>query len=88
MDQAIQERPVIAMDAVDSSQINAIGFDAATGTLAIQFVAHGDKPGSVYHYDNFTSELFAEFKGAESIGSHFYKHVKPFADKFPYRKIS
>ena len=37
MDQAIQERTVIAMDAVDSSQINAIGYDAATKTISIQF---------------------------------------------------
>lgn len=29
----------------------------------------------------------AAFKGAESIGSYFYKHIKPFADKFPYTRV-
>lgn len=77
----------ITMDSVESSQIAAIGYHAETQTLAIQFAAKGDKPGSVYHYSNFTSEDFAAFKGAESIGSHFYKHVKPAKDKYPYVKV-
>lgn len=76
----------ITMTAVESSQIAAIGHDAATNTLAIQF-ASKIGPGSVYHYRNFTADLFAAFAGAESIGSHFGKHIKPFGDKFPFVKI-
>ncbi len=87
MNLALQEIPLaIALMPVESSQIAAIGHDAATSTLAIQFKNKAGA-GSVYHYQNFTAELFAAFAGAESIGSHFGKHIKPFAEKFPFTKI-
>jgi hypothetical protein len=77
----------IAMDSVESSQIHSIGHDAATNTLAIRFKGKEGEPTSLYHYSSFTAEDFAAFKGAESIGSHFYKNIKPFKDKYPYEKI-
>lgn len=77
----------ITMDSIESSQIEAIGHDAETQTLAIQFKAKGDKSGSMYHYSNVTAEDWAAFRAAESIGSHFYKFIKPFPDKYPYEKI-
>ena len=88
MNVALQARPAlhIPMMPVESSQIAAIGHDAATSTLAIQFKSKSG-PGSVYHYQNFTADLFAAFAGAESIGSHFGKHIKPFGDKYPFQKI-
>jgi hypothetical protein len=76
----------IALDSVESSQLNAIGYDAETQTLAIQFKSKTGV-GSTYQYSNFTPEDFAAFKGAESIGSHFYKHIKPFPEKYPYIRI-
>lgn len=76
----------IAMDSVESSRLHAIGYDAATQTLAIQFKAKAG-PGSVYHYSNVTPDDFAALKGAESVGSHFHKHIKPFKEKFPFVKI-
>lgn len=76
----------ITMDSVESSQIEAIGYDAESQTLAIQFKGKAG-PGSVYHYSNFTTEDFAALKNSESIGSHFYKNIKPFADKYPYERI-
>lgn len=77
----------IQMDAVDSSQIHSIGHDAASSTLAIRFKDKDGAPTSLYHYRNVTADDFAAFRGAESIGSHFYKHIKPFADKYPYVKV-
>lgn len=85
--EAAVEAPSIPLTAVSSSQIEALGHDPATNTLAIQFKGKGDKPGSIYHYANVTPDLFEAFKGAKSIGSHFYAHIKPHADKFPYRRI-
>lgn len=76
----------IAMDSVESSQILAIGYDAESQTLAIQFKSKTGI-GSVYHYDNVTADDFSAFRDAESIGSHFYKHIKPFPEKFPYTRI-
>ncbi len=77
----------IAMQPVESSQIAAIGHDPETNTLAIQFAAKSGT-GSVYHYSGFTAEDFAAFSGSESIGAHFGKHIKPFAEKYPYTKIT
>lgn len=86
MEHQINQPPSITMDSVESSQIAAIGHDAASNTLAIQFAGKAG-PGSLYHYQNVDAATFAAFKGAESVGSHFYKHIKPFADKFPYVKV-
>ena len=61
----------IAMQPVKSSQIQAIGHDTASNTLAVQF-----NSGSVYHYPNFTPDQFKAFSGAESIGKHFGANVK------------
>ncbi|WP_213308261.1 KTSC domain-containing protein [Paraburkholderia sacchari] len=81
--------PTIALERVESSQIHSIGHDPETNTLAIRFLAKrgGDEPGSLYHYANFTAEDFEAFSNAESIGSHFGKHIKVFDKKYPYRKV-
>ncbi len=76
--------PVIAMHTVESSQIHSIGHDADSDTLAIRFKNKAGDPTSLYHYSNVPADVFAEFKGAESIGSHFYKHIKPHDTKYPY----
>jgi len=79
--------PVIAIAPVESSQLFGIGHDPVTNTLAIQFKSKTGA-GSIYHYDNFTSEQFAEFKSAESLGSHFKRVIKPATDAHPYRKVA
>jgi hypothetical protein len=76
---------------VDSSQIHSIGHDPATNTLAICFkrgtgAARG--PGSVYHYQNFSTDEFEAFKAADSIGKHFGGFIKPFPEKYPYHKVA
>lgn len=79
--------PVITMAPVSSSQIAAIGHDPVTNTMAIQFKSKTGT-GSVYHYSNVDAKAFNAFKTAESIGSHFGKHIKPHADKHPFVKVS
>lgn len=76
----------IKLNAVNSSQIMAIGHDAESNTMAVQF-KHGDQPGPVYHYSNVTPEFFADFAKAESIGSFFYKWIKPKPDVYPFVKV-
>ena len=73
----------IALTPVKSSKLHAIGHDAASQTLAIQFFAKG-APGNVYHYANFTAQEFTAFAGAESVGKHFIAHIQPHKDKHPY----
>lgn len=80
--------PIIALQDVDSSQINAVGYDPETQTLAIQFKGWKGELGATYHYTNVTAEDFAAFKGAESLGRHFGRHIKPFPEKFPYTKVA
>lgn len=80
--------PVITMQDVKSSQIHSIGHDPETNTLAIRFLDWKTKgPSSLYHYQNFTAADFEAFSGAESIGSHFGKHIKPYDKKHPYTKV-
>ena len=66
--------PVISLTGVKSSQVKEIGYDAATKTLAVTFTRG---KGAVYHYPGVTQEAFDAFKNAESIGTHFGKHIKP-----------
>ena len=76
------------MHPVKSSQIAAIGHHPETNTLIVQFPARKDgSAGSVYHYENFDAAAFEAFKNAESIGSHFGKHIKPNTEKHPFMKI-
>lgn len=74
----------IAMDSVESSQIHSIGYDSADQKLAIRFKNKVGAPTSLYHYRKVTPENFEALRDAESIGSHFYKHIKPFPERFPY----
>jgi len=80
--------PNIALHDVESSQINAIGYDPETLVLAIQFKGWKGEVGSTYHYANVTAADFEAFKNADSIGRHFGQHIKPFTDKFPYTKVA
>lgn len=77
----------ISMTPVESSQIHSIGHDSVTNTLAIRFKSKGE-PSSLYHYSNVTADDFASFLGAESVGSHFYKHIKPDTERYPYQRIN
>jgi hypothetical protein len=80
--------PNITMQPVESSQIHSIGHDAETNTLAIRFkdrVTGG--PTSLYVYRNFCADDFKAFREAESIGSHFYKHIKADPIRYPYTRI-
>lgn len=78
--------PQITLQPVQSSQIAAIGHCPATETLAVQFFRKG-APADVYHYANVTATEYAAFAGAESVGKHFYAHIKPHADKHPYTNM-
>jgi hypothetical protein len=71
----------IPMQPVQSSQIAAIGHDAGSGTLRVQF--HGS--GATYDYDGVTPGTFAAFQQSESKGKFFGAHVK---GKFTYRRLA
>lgn len=66
----------IATNAVESSQLAAIGYDPASHTLQVDFK---DNPNTVYQYPNVSPGFAAEFEAAESKGSFFYARVKGLA---------
>lgn len=70
----------IPMRPVESNQVKAIGYDEATKTLAVTFTRGA---GAIYHYPNVEPDLYAEFIGAESIGTFFGKHIKA----LPFKKF-
>lgn len=70
----------IPMNHVTSNQVKAIGYDESTKTLAVSFTRG---TGAIYHYPNVEPELYAEFVGAESIGTFFGKHIKA----LPFKKF-
>jgi hypothetical protein len=59
------------MTPVKSESIAKIGYDAAAKRLSVQF-----KNGGVYHYAGIGPEQHAKLMAADSIGTHFQKHVR------------
>lgn len=65
---------------VKSSNIDSVGYDAATQTMGIKF-----KGGAVHHYSNVPQSLHDELVGAKSVGGHFHKAVR---GKFPSAQVN
>ena len=72
----------IDMQPVKSSQIDSVGYDPATKTLAVKFLT-----GGIYHYANVEPEAFDALKSADSIGKHFGQHIRGNSDKYPHTKV-
>lgn len=68
------------MQSVTSSQVESVGYDAASKTLAVKF-----KNGGEYQYDGPPPELYDSMLKAESIGKFLGAHVK---GKFTFRKVA
>lgn len=90
MNEPIKPRSAIQLQQVKSSQIFAIGYDADTNTLAIQFAGRREAGsiGATYHYANVTPEQWEAFRNAESKGSWFGANLKHNAAAHPYVKVT
>lgn len=64
--------PTIPTSKVESSNIAAIGYDADSKTLQVDF-----KTGKRYQYQNVPPETFAEFQAADSVGKYFAANIRP-----------
>lgn len=60
------------MKPVTSSNISAIGFEAASALLHVQFTN-----GRTYEYQGVAAELFERFEAAESKGRFFAQEIRP-----------
>lgn len=75
------ERLDIPMTPVTSNQVAAVGYDAATKTLAVTFTRG---PGHVYQYPNVAPDVHADFMKADSKGTFFGKRIKT----LPFKKFA
>jgi len=68
----------VKRDAVSSSVLRSIGYDAGTAELEIEFTS-----GDVYRYYAVPARVHRELLAAESPGGYFNTHVN---DKYPTRQ--
>lgn len=59
------------MTPVQSSNVDSVGWDAATSRLYIKF-----NSGSIYVYENVPEDVFLDLEAAVSVGSYFNRQVK------------
>jgi hypothetical protein len=65
---------------VDSSNIEAVGYDAASSELHVQFLKSG-----LYVYHDVPQHVFEELLSADSKGSYFNRNIKPVYTHFEKR---
>jgi hypothetical protein len=63
---------ITELQPVESSNVEAVGYDAESSTLAVRF-----KSGGLYHYKNVAPEAHAALMDADSIGSHIARVIRP-----------
>lgn len=56
---------------ISSTNISAVGYDEASGTLEVEFAN-----GSIYQYFDVPRHVYEEFLGAASAGSYLAKSIK------------
>lgn len=71
---------------VESSQIEAVGYEPDSKTLGVKFLAKGKWPASEYHYANVPPQIHRAMMAAASVGSFFTAEIKSRADLYPYTK--
>ena len=61
----------ILMESVESSNVDSIGYDPESQTLAVRF--HG---GGVYHYSNVPADMYEMLKQSPSKGQFLNANIK------------
>ncbi len=85
--ETVTEPKTLEMIAVESTNIEAIGFDEVTKKLYVKFTPRtSDQEASVYSYDDATEELFQNFLASDSKGTFFTVSVKNRAE-LPHTKM-
>ena len=67
---------MITMHLVDSTNVEAIGYDKDTQQLHVRFL----KSGATYVYYDVEEWVFDEFRQAESKGGYVHDHLKKVYD--------
>lgn len=71
---------MIDMQRVDSSHIEAVGFDGKNEELIVEF-----KGGRRYAYSGVRKDTFDNLMAADSKGTYFGKEIK---NSFPFQRLS
>jgi hypothetical protein len=71
--------PEPQMYPVDSSNIEAVGYDPEEREIYIRFL-----DGRTYAYGNADESTFVDLRSADSVGSYFNRVIKP---DFPCRQL-
>ena len=66
---------------VESSSIEAVGYDAEPGRLYVKF----RESGETYVYYGVEARLFNDFIQADSKGQYFNSFIR---DRYPYERLS
>lgn len=61
----------IKMQEIESSNIEAAGFDKESSTMRIRF-----KSGNEYDYIGFPEDLYEDFLNAPSAGKYFSQNIR------------
>jgi len=61
----------VDMQAVDSSLITEIGYNAEKKVLRVKF-----KNGAIYDYSDFPKKMYNDMLTSESVGKYFHSRVK------------
>jgi KTSC domain len=64
---------------VHSSAVVSVGYDAATGTLEIEYAG-----GGVYRYYGVPRSRVDALLAAASVGTYVTRHIKP---RYPYQEM-
>jgi len=64
------------MEKVDSSNIDSIGRDPETGTVAIAFKNKAGEVTGTYNYSGIPEETFEKMRASDSIGQFFHQNIK------------
>ena len=70
------------MHYVSSSNIAAIGYREKEKKMQIEFIS-----GAVYTFYNIPKRLFTGIMNAGSHGKYFWKHIRRFWGRYPYRRV-
>jgi KTSC domain-containing protein len=59
------------MQPVKSGMLTRVGYDPASGTLAVEY-----SNGGLYHYAGIPPDLVSELLAAESVGKYFLTNIR------------
>lgn len=59
------------MTNVDSSNVEAVGYDEESSTLQVEF-----KNGGIYQYFDVTEDVFIGLRDADSVGRYLHANIK------------